>query len=225
MASRASSVPTRFLDGIRLLDGVAFEKRSAVLNCLDARVTTFEAGQRMTPAFVREAPYTRVIIDGTAQLERNDAMGNRSILDACSVGAVVMSEAAPRSVLAPDMAVVANSSCTTLDFRILEQRETCECCAKYIGRVKGNLIDTLLASNRQLMRKLDLLSCRSMREKVLMYLHEESRRAHASTFDIPYNRQELADLLCIERSALSRELSRMQAEGIIAFERNRFSLG
>lgn len=224
MNQTVSSIPHRFLEGISLLDGIVYEKRPAVLGCLDAHVSMFDAGQSMTPVSV-VVPYTRVIIDGDAQLIRNDAMGNRSILDNCSSGSIVMSGLDRRSVFAPDTEVIASSRCTTLDFRILEHKEACECCMKYIGRIKGNLIDALLVSNRQLMRRLDILSCRSTREKILMYLHEESQRAHASTFEIPYNRQELADFLCIERSALSRELSRMQAEGIIVFERNRFSIG
>ena len=78
--------------------------------------------------------------------------------------------------------------------------------------------------NMQLVKRLDTLANRSTREKVLAYLQERSQEAGSHTFSIPYNRQELADYLYIERSALSRELSRMQCEGIISYDRNRFAL-
>ena len=117
---------------------------------------------------------------------------------------------------------MANGPCATIDFNISQEFEGCACCIKHINRIKSNLVASLTETNMRLVKRLDVLANRSTREKVLSYLQEQAQEAGSCTFDIPYNRQELADFLYIERSALSRELGRMRDEGIISFERNRF---
>ena len=68
------------------------------------------------------------------------------------------------------------------------------------------------------------MSQRSTREKLLSYLSEQSVRAGSASFTIPFNRQQLADFLAIDRSAMSNELSKMRKEGILDFEKNHFRL-
>ena len=68
------------------------------------------------------------------------------------------------------------------------------------------------------------LSCRTTREKLMTYLEGEARRAGCRRFDIPYDRQELADYLGVERSAMSAELGRMQREGLLMTRRRHFCL-
>ena len=77
---------------------------------------------------------------------------------------------------------------------------------------------------RMLTRKIDHMGQRSIREKVMAYLSFESERQKKQTFTIPYNRQQLADYLAVDRSALSAELSRMKKDGLIRFEKNCFQL-
>lgn len=62
------------------------------------------------------------------------------------------------------------------------------------------------------------------KEKILSYLSEQSLKAGSASFDIPFGRQQLADYLSVDRSAMSRELSKMREEGILKFERNHFVL-
>ena len=73
-------------------------------------------------------------------------------------------------------------------------------------------------------RKIDFLSKRSTREKLLAFLSSQAKQAGKSDFTIPFNRQELADFLCVERSAMSAELSRMKRDGLIDYDRSRFRL-
>jgi Mn-dependent DtxR family transcriptional regulator len=68
------------------------------------------------------------------------------------------------------------------------------------------------------------MSKKTIREKLLSYLSAESLKSNSSTFDIPFNRQQLADYLSVDRSALSNELSKLQVEEIINFNKNRFTL-
>ena len=90
--------------------------------------------------------------------------------------------------------------------------------------VTKNLFYAISEKNRNLIQKLGHISKRSTREKLLSYLSEESKKAGSSTFSIPFNRQQLADFLSVDRSAMSNELSKMRNEGLLEFDKNTFKL-
>ena len=74
------------------------------------------------------------------------------------------------------------------------------------------------------MQKLRFMSKRTTKEKLIAYLSEEAKKQQNSSFSIPFNRQQLADYLAVDRSAMSNELCKMRNEGMIEFEKNRFKL-
>ena len=78
--------------------------------------------------------------------------------------------------------------------------------------------------NVRLMNKIDHVSKKNLRDKILNYLSSESMHAGSNTFTIPYSRQGLADYLNADRSALSNELSKLQKEGVLSYKKNAFSL-
>ena len=87
-----------------------------------------------------------------------------------------------------------------------------------------NLLRTMAAKNLQLARKIEITSHRTTREKLMAYLMTQARQARSSRFTIPFDRQALADYLCVERSALSAEIGRLRREGILESERSNFTL-
>lgn len=78
--------------------------------------------------------------------------------------------------------------------------------------------------NISLTKKIEFTSKRTTREKLMAYLSAEAQKAGSSHFSIPFNRQELADYLCVERSAMSAELSKLRDDGILSFRKNQFEL-
>ncbi len=74
------------------------------------------------------------------------------------------------------------------------------------------------------MSKLGHISNRTTREKLLSYLSDEAQRSRSASFSIPFNRQQLADFLSVDRSAMSNELGKMRKEGLIEFHKNQFTL-
>ncbi|MEG0016983.1 MAG: Crp/Fnr family transcriptional regulator [Gordonibacter sp.] len=211
------------IDSLELLKGIPSEKHRAVLRCLDARLSHFDKGDLLadrdsTPTC------TRYLTSGAALILRYDIEGNRSILGSYRNGSVIESDMSPQFRQANGLDIVATEPCTTFDFSISQKIEGCACCIKYINLIKGNLVQSLADTNLGFLKRLDTLAHRSTREKVLAFLREQSHEAGTRTFSIPYNRQELADYLYIERSALSRELGSMRHEGMISFERNVFCL-
>lgn len=87
-----------------------------------------------------------------------------------------------------------------------------------------NILELTANENMRQLYKIDILSRKSLRERILLYLTLQARRKKTHDLFIPFNREEFAAYLCVDRSALSRELSRMQEEGLIEFEKNRFRL-
>ncbi|HOA84993.1 MAG TPA: helix-turn-helix domain-containing protein, partial [Bacillota bacterium] len=85
-------------------------------------------------------------------------------------------------------------------------------------------LSVMARKNLMMDEKLTHLTKRTTREKLLSYLSSESRRQGSASFEIPYNRQQLADYLSVDRSAMTSELSRMRDEGLLTFEKNRFRL-
>ena len=90
--------------------------------------------------------------------------------------------------------------------------------------VVQNLFLAISEKNRQLTQKLGHMSKRTTREKLISYLSEEAKKQNSGTIEIPFNRQQLADFLSVDRSAMSSELGKMRGEGLIVFEKNKFTL-
>ena len=92
------------------------------------------------------------------------------------------------------------------------------------AQILANIIRILASKNLFLTKKVEFVSQRTTRQKLLAYLSEEGRRKKSAEFEIPFNRQQLADFLAVERSAMSAELSKLQKEGILEYRKNRFLL-
>ena len=95
---------------------------------------------------------------------------------------------------------------------------------RFHNQLIHNYITVLAQKNRMLSSKICHCTQRTTRDKVLSYLSEQAMAAGSTTFYIPLNRQQLADYLSVDRSALSAELSRLQAEGKLRFHRSQFTL-
>jgi CRP-like cAMP-binding protein len=91
-------------------------------------------------------------------------------------------------------------------------------------RLIENMVHIIANKNRDLMRKVEVVSKRTIREKILAYLSIQAQSTNQRYFDIPLGRVELAEYLCVDRSALTRELAKMKEEGILDFDRNSFRI-
>ena len=100
----------------------------------------------------------------------------------------------------------------------------CPSSCPFHHRLVRNLLSILARKNVLLANKMDHVTRHTTREKIMAYLSSEAKRQKSRSFNIPYNRQQMADYLAVERSALSAELSKLQKEGLIAFSKNRFTV-
>ncbi len=207
----------------RLFSGVGEEEIKAMLDCLGAKTARFGKGE-----FVfREGEYLSqiaVLLDGELHIQRDDFWGNRSIVNRIAAGEM-FGEAyiSPDSgALLNDIVAVQNSALMFFDVqRILT---ACQSACKFHTLTIKNLFFAISEKNRMLVAKLGHISKRTTREKLLSYLSDEAKRHNSAVFEIPFNRQQLADFLFVDRSAMSNELCKMRDEGLIQFEKNRFKL-
>lgn len=167
-----------------------------------------------------------LVLTGSVHIQREDFWGNRSILAQVGPGQLFGESYACLPSRPMEVAVVAAEPCQILLlspkslFTPLPQPE--------VEALRLNLCSSLLRvlaqRNLLLTRKMEHLTQPTTRQKVLSYLSAQSQEAGNPEFTIPFDRQQLADYLNVERSALSKELGRMRNEGILTFRKNHFQL-
>ena len=207
----------------QLFAGVGDDEISAMLNCLQAQLLTFQKGEYV----FREGEHLdkiTLLVEGKLLIQKDDFWGNRSIVHAIQVG-----EMFGESYIAPESGailndVIAEENSAVLFFDIRKILTVCPSACKFHAMVIQNLFFAISEKNRKLVQKIGHISKRSTRAKLLSYLSEEAKRQNNSSFSIPFNRQQLADFLSVDRSAMSNELCKMRDEGLLEFDKNKFTL-
>ena len=216
----------KYIDTLKrtqLFSGVGNNEIDTMLNCLQARLLTFKKGDYV----FREGEHIdniTILVEGKLLVQHDDFWGNRNIINVIRIGEI-FGEAyvAPESgVLLND--VIAEEDSTIIFFNINRILTVCGSACRFHSMVVQNLFFAISEKNRKLVQKIGHMSKRSTRAKLLSYLSEEAKRHNSSNFTIPFTRQQLADFLCVDRSAMSNELCKMRDEGLLIFEKNEFTL-
>lgn len=207
----------------RLFQGISEQEIMAMLKCLDAATHSYEKGDCV---FRRGETITSValLLEGDIHIQKEDYWGNLSILSEISPGELFGEVYACLGDQEMTNSAVAVKPSRVLFLDMKRILTMCPSACQFHSRLIRNLLSVMAWKNRALTRKLEHMSRRSMREKLLSYLSEQSLRAGRPSFDIPFSRQQLADYLAVDRSALSKELCKMRDEGLLSFERNHFTL-
>ena len=211
------------LKNTKLFSGVSDEEIGAMLSCLGARLLTYKKGEYV----LRQGEHLSdilVLAEGSLHIQRDDYWGNRSILGHIGVGEIFgEAYAAPESgTLQNDVVAVEDSA--VFFFDVKRVISTCSSACRFHTMVVQNLFYAISEKNRSLVQKLGYMSRRTTKEKLISYLSEEAKKQNSPCITIPFNRQQLADYLSVDRSAMSNELSKMRDEGLLEFEKNRFRL-
>ncbi len=207
----------------KLFAGVVDEEIGAMLSCLDARLHTYKKGEYVLRGG-EHLNYIAVLVDGELHIQQDDYWGNRSIVNRIAVGEM-FGEAyiAPQSgALLNDVIAVEDSVVIFFDVRRIIT--VCSSACRFHSMVVQNLFFALSEKNRTLLQKLGHISKRTTREKLISYLSDEAKKHSSASFTIPFNRQQLADFLSVDRSAMSNELCKMRNEGLLEFKKNQFKL-
>lgn len=164
-----------------------------------------------------------LVLSGSVNVENNDIWGNKSILDHIGPGQV-FAETYACVPGEPMMVNVVASETAEVLFINVSQGIQNEPERSYYGRLIKNLLTISAQKNLNLSRRIFHTASKSIRGRLLSYLSYQATRQGSFQFTIPFNRQQLADYLSVDRSAMSNELSKMQKEGLLTVKRNYFVL-
>ena len=171
-----------------------------------------------------QATSVGTVISGSVQVVKEDLHGHRSIIAEVGPGKQFGEAYVCAGVQALPVSFVAAADTTVLlvDYRKIVT--TCSNACTFHHQLIENMIAILARNNISLAEKHEVLSKRTTRDKLITFLEGQAALAGSSTFTIPFSRQELADYLGVDRSALWREMSALEAEGAIEYHRNSFRI-
>lgn len=164
-----------------------------------------------------------IIILGEINIIKEDFWGNRNILNKFKSGEI-FGEVFALSKSSSNIMVEASQDCKILFLDLKNFSINSEKNSEEIIKFLTNIFKISLKKNILFTEKLEHISKKSIREKIISYLSTEAQKNKTNSFLIKFDRQELADYLFVERSALSRELSSMKKEGLIDYKKNHFTL-
>ena len=196
---------------------------SSLLECMGSVFRIFQKEEFIVRAG-DPAGSVGILLSGRAQIFRENMAGERNMLAEIREGDLFAEAFACAGIEILPVSVYALEKSEVLLLDIKKILSVCSLSCPFHTLFIENLLKVLARKNIGLNKKIHHISHRTLREKVLSYLEEQALQAGNSSFYIPFDRQALADYLCADRSALSRELSKMQNDGIIEYKRNYFIL-
>lgn len=205
-----------------LFDGIQAEQAQAMLHCLGAEQRSFEKSARIFHAGDTVSELG-LVLSGSILIQCDDFWGNTTVLDHIIPGQIFAETyACTGEPLMVD--AVAAEPAEVLFLHVGRLLQTCPQACGHHGDLIRNLLLLSARKNLNLSRKIFHTASKSIRGRLLSYLSFQTARCGSRSFTIPFNRQQLADYLNVDRSALSNELSKMQKDGLIRVERSRFEL-
>ena len=211
------------LSGSPLFVGCTPEEIHGVLTCLGYAVRSYPRGAAILNAG-ETVTAIGVVRSGSVRIENNDAWGNRSVLSMIGPNQIFAEAYACVPGERAMVTVIANEACEVLFLqtgRLFQDGGTVE---HLPGRFLQNLITVCARKNLELSHRIFHNASKSIRGRVMSYLSYQAGIQGKRMVTIPFDRQQLADYLGTERSALSRELAKMKQDGLLDYHKNVFAL-
>ena len=206
-----------------LFAGIEPENMEGMLGCIGYHVREYTKGQVI--AFEEETiNHVGVVMDGAVDMVKEDVWGNRTMLLRSYREDIFGETFACGEDSLSVVTFVAAQDCRVLFLSFCRVMHTCTHACAFHQTLIENMVRIIARKNRELMRKVEVVSKKTLREKILAYLSIQSQTQGKKQFQIPLGRVEWAEYLCADRSALTRELAKMQQEGLIAYHRNQFEI-
>lgn len=211
------------LQSVVLFENIDPDDYEKMLGCLNAQFSLYKKDSII---FLTEDTISSlgIVLSGAVQVVKEDYLGNRTILTELTAGEIFGEVFACAGVTKSPVTVLTVTGCEVLFIDYKKVITTCSSGCVFHARLIENMLKLLAGKNLMLNQKIEFLSKRTTREKLLSYFSVQRERAESDSFTIPFTRHELADFLCVDRSALSRELGKMRDEGLLAFKGNFFEL-
>lgn len=215
-----------FLPSIKkslLFEGIEEHDIASMLSCLAASKRCYRKDEFILSAG-DQVSSLGLVLSGRCHIVKDDFWGSRNIVAEIGPGEIFAESFACAAGAELSVSVLAAENTTALFMDARRTLSVCSSACQFHARLVRNLLAVLAAKNIQMNEKLGHVTQRSTRKKLLAYLSSAAQKSGADSFEISFNRQELADYLAADRSALSAELGRMRDEGLLEFDKNHFVL-
>lgn len=211
------------LKNVSLFENIEKQDISSLLVCLAAKVSSYKQKEAIFIAGDK-ADYIGIVLCGKVQIVKEDFYGNKNILAITQSGELFGEAFACSDIKIVPVSVFACEDC---EIMFMDYRRIITMCPKtcsFHSSLIFNMLRILANKNIMLNQKIEIASKRTTKEKLLAFLSSEAKKAGSNSFSIPFDRQELADFLFVDRSAMSSELCKLRDSGMIEFNKNRFVL-
>lgn len=202
------------------IDAADFE---GMLGCIGYHVKTYQKGE-IIALEEEDINHVGVVMEGSVDMLKEDIWGNRTMLVRTYPQDIFGETFACGEDSLSVVTFAAAENCRVLFLSFCRVMHTCTHACQFHQTLIENMVRLIARKNRELMRKVEVVSKKTLREKILAYLSIQSQSQGSRRFELPLGRVEWAEYLNADRSALTRELAKMKDEGIIDYHKNSFEI-
>jgi len=208
------------LQSVELFKGIDAAELETMLNCMGAEIKKAAKGEIILLTG-NNPQHIGVVLEGLLHIVREDYDGNRSLLAAITPGEIFAEALCCAGIIESPFTVLMRVDSTVMLLSFVRVLHTCPNSCSFHAKLIANMVELIAKKNLELQSRMEIVSMKSIRSKMIRYL-ESFRPLQGVEILIPFNREELADYLCVDRSALSHELAKMKKDGLIDYKKNRF---
>ena len=207
----------------KLFNNISDKNLLPMLTCLNAKVLHFNKGETI----IEEGSSARdvgIVLSGSVQIIKIDFYGNRSIISKIESAQLFGESFACADIVSVPISVIASENSEIMLIDCKRITKTCCNACEFHNQIIINLLQIMAMKNILFNQKAEITSKRTTREKLLAYLEQQAKINNSNSFSIPFDRQELADYLEVDRSGLSAEISKLRKEGLLECKKSNFRL-
>lgn len=213
----------RVLKKCNLFEDFKVEEIENLLNCLDYKIKNYNKNDIVLLSG-NEIRFIGIVLNGELQITRDDVFGNSIILSKISISDMFAEAIVCSNIEKSPVTVTSTSKSMIIYLSYNKIINVCSNVCEFHTKLVYNMLKIISEKNILLNNKIEILSSKSIREKLNIFFTNQIEKNGTNKFKIPYSRLELANFLNVNRSALSRELSNMQNEGLLKFNKNTFEI-
>lgn len=207
-----------------LFQDISYESYLLMLDCFQAVQKSFRSDDLIYDFAAPKNNSVGILERGEAAVIRIDEEGVSTVLEELTAGGVFGRTLAFAGSGGDSLEVVCRTPCDVLFIDYPHILKRCERACIHHSLLVQNMLRLISDKAQSLSERVDVLSRRSIREKLLCYFHQLSAKAGSSTFTLPFSLSTLADYIATDRSAMMRELKRLREEGTVRSEGRKFTL-
>ena len=191
-------------------------------SCQKVQKKIFAKGETIT-SYIEKRNQFCILLSGNADLVRYDLNGNKTIVEHFSKNNI-FGEVFYTVTTNNELLVEARETCEVLFFIYDDIYKKCRTNCKFHQTLTEYLPELILSKVTDLNMRIELLTKRSIRDKLLGYFSILSTRKLSTSFELPFSLTDLADYLSVDRSAMMRELKLLKDDGFISKTGNKIKL-